>query len=83
MSVATRYKEAGDQHYRQKSYVNAIEDYSKAIALLENQNDSNLIYICYSNRCACYLQQKKTTEALQDAQKCVQIKPDWHKGMYG
>ena len=80
MNAAARYKESADQFYRNKSYSSAVEDYSKAIALLADNNDQDLIYICFSNRCACFLQLKRFSEALFDAQQCVQLKPDWHKG---
>jgi tetratricopeptide (TPR) repeat protein len=80
LSQAQLWKDAGDRYYRSGSYASAIEEYSNAIACLSSGLDQNLLYICYSNRSACFLQLKRYQEALYDAQQCVSIKPDWSKG---
>jgi tetratricopeptide (TPR) repeat protein len=41
---------------------------------LETQN-----HILYSNRAAVYLQLGRNQEALEDAQKAIDISPDWSK----
>jgi tetratricopeptide (TPR) repeat protein len=48
----------------------------------ENQKQSlmNILYVSYSNRCACYLQLNEVQLALKDAQECVSLKSDWPKG---
>jgi tetratricopeptide (TPR) repeat protein len=36
-------------------------------------------HVLYSNRSAAYASLKKYKEALEDAEKCIDIKPDWAK----
>ncbi len=38
--------------------------------------------ILYSNRSAALLQLKKAAKALEDAEKCISLRPDWDKGHY-
>lgn len=50
-----------------------MECYTKAIAL--NPND----HVFFSNRSAAYLSMDDAQHALEDAEACVKIKPDWAK----
>ena len=43
------------------------------------QVNDKLSAVLLSNRCAAYLNLKKYENALEDAEKCVQIEPDWSK----
>lgn len=52
----------------------AIKCYTEAIALDQNN------HVLYSNRSAAYAKAEKYSQALEDAEKTVQIKPDWAKG---
>ena len=36
----------------------------------------------YSNRSASFLKLSKVTQALTDAEKCVELKPDWDKAHF-
>lgn len=38
--------------------------------------------VLYSNRSAALLQLKKAAKALEDAEKCIQCRPEWDKGHY-
>ena len=51
----------------------AVECYTEAISL----DPSNHVF--YSNRSAAYAKDKKYEQALSDAKKCVELKPDWGK----
>ena len=51
----------------------AIDFYKQAIDL---EPDNHLLY---SNRSAAYAKAGKYTEALQDAEKVIELKPDWGK----
>lgn len=86
IAQAAECKNAGDGLYRSKSYQVAVVQYTKAINLLSNLDYGDddtafqTLYVSYSNRCACFLQINSLQQALQDAQECVKLKPDWAKG---
>lgn len=68
------YKEKGTECFKQKDYAGAIENYTKAIQ--ENPSDHTI----FGNRAAAYHNTGKYAEAEADADKCIEIKPDWSKG---
>ena len=37
----------------------------------------------HSNKSAALLKLKKVTKALEDAETCIKLKPDWDKGVGG
>ena len=69
-------KARGNKAFSAKDYANAIDLFTQAIAL-DGKN-----HVLYSNRSAAFCAQKSYQEALDDAQKAVDLKPDWSKG-YG
>ncbi|ESL10180.1 stress-induced protein sti1 [Trypanosoma rangeli SC58] len=71
---ATELKNKGNQEFSAGRYTEAAEFFSQAITL----DPSN--HVLYSNRSACYAALHQYPSALQDAEKCVSIKPDWAKG---
>lgn len=44
--------------------------------------NDKLSAVLLSNRCAAYLNLKRYENALEDAERCVQIEPDWSKVQY-
>ena len=54
-------------------FLQAIERYTEAISL--NRNNHLLFY----NRSAAYARVGKFAEALEDAKRCHELKPDWPK----
>ena len=74
MSQGDRYKSQGNACLQAGQFSEAVELYSKAIALDPN----NEIY--FSNRAAAYAGMSRWREALDDAHEVVQLKPDWVKG---
>ncbi|PWV02258.1 putative stress-inducible protein STI1-like [Trypanosoma cruzi] len=71
---ATELKNRGNQEFSSGRYKEAAEFFSQAI----NLDPSN--HVLYSNRSACHAALHQYLNALQDAEKCVSIKPDWVKG---
>ena len=71
---AESFKEQGNGFYEQSKYEEAIESFTKAI-LLDN-NDHRF----YSNRSAAFLANGDADLALIDAEKCIEINPDFTKG---
>ena len=54
-------------------FLAAIERFTEAITL--NRNNHQL----FSQRSAAYARIGKFTEALEDAKRCYELKPDWPK----
>ncbi|KAL4993180.1 hypothetical protein BDV10DRAFT_179583 [Aspergillus recurvatus] len=72
--MADALKAEGNKAFAAKDYPTAIEKFTQAIEL-----DSNN-HVLFSNRSAVYAAQKEYEKALTDAEKAVEIKPDWSKG---
>ncbi|KAJ6622681.1 Stress-induced-phosphoprotein 1 [Pseudolycoriella hygida] len=67
-------KEKGNVALGSENYSEAIDIYTKAIQL----DDKN--HVLYSNRSAAYVKAGKYEEALQDANKTIELNPTWVKG---
>ncbi|KAL3479043.1 hypothetical protein BJX99DRAFT_222857 [Aspergillus californicus] len=72
--MADALKAEGNKAFSAKDYPTAIEKFTQAIAL----DGSN--HVLYSNRSAVYAAQSEYEKALADADKAIEIKPDWAKG---
>ncbi|KAL9952289.1 hypothetical protein ACROYT_G039524 [Oculina patagonica] len=71
---AAQFKDKGNAFLQAGDFTKAIECYTEAIVL----DPSNHVF--YSNRSAAYAKDQKYEQALTDAKKCVELKPDWGKG---
>jgi len=71
---AEAQKAKGNDALKAKDYKKAASHYTMAI----NLDPENQVY--YSNRSAAYAELKEWSKALQDAQTCIEKKPEWHKG---
>ncbi|GMM35672.1 HSP70/90 family co-chaperone [Saccharomycopsis crataegensis] len=71
--VATNFRNQGNEHYREKSYHNAIEFYTKGIDVKcgIKDIDSKL----YLNRAQCNLVLKNYRKCINDCQKALQLDP--------
>ncbi|PHH87457.1 hypothetical protein CDD83_8849 [Cordyceps sp. RAO-2017] len=74
MASADELKALGNKAIADKNFDDAIDKFTQAIAL-QPEN-----HILYSNRSAAYASKKQWDNALQDAEKTTEIKPDWAKG---
>jgi len=72
--MADAAKNQGNEFFKVKNYDEAIKHYSEGIGIDAKH------HVCYSNRSACYAATGKWSEALQDAEKCIESKPDFAKG---
>lgn len=68
------HKELGTKAFTSKDFVKAVEHFTAAIT--ESPHDHTL----YSNRSASYYNLNQFPQALEDAEKCIQVKSDWDKG---
>ncbi|KAJ1884060.1 Small glutamine-rich tetratricopeptide repeat-containing protein 2 [Kickxella alabastrina] len=71
---ADEFKATGNSLVTKKEYVGAIEAYTKAIELVGD----NAVY--YGNRAAAYSQNGDHEEAVEDANKALEIDPKYSKG---
>lgn len=71
---AQSFKEAGNKALQEKRFDDAIEAYSQAIAV--DPSD----HVFFSNRSAAYLSKGDAQNALQDANKCIELNASWPKG---
>ncbi|KAL6794825.1 hypothetical protein GGI42DRAFT_363251 [Trichoderma sp. SZMC 28013] len=74
MASADELKALGNKAIAEKNFDEAIDKFTQAIAL-QPEN-----HILYSNRSAAYASKKQWDNALKDAEKTTEIKPDWPKG---
>jgi len=74
--MSDEFKAKGNAAFAAKNYDEAIGFFTEGIAV----DTSN--HVLYSNRSACYAGQQNWPKAIDDADKCISIKPDWGKG-YG
>jgi len=71
---ADEEKAKGNAAFKAKQYAEAVTHFTAAIAA-----DSGN-HVLYSNRSAAYAGQEDYKNALLDADKCIELKPDWAKG---
>eukprot|EP01084_Bolivina_argentea_P049487 91004_1 len=71
---AMQLKEKGNNEFVNLNFKKAIHFYTKGIELEPNN------HTLYSNRSVAYLKLNKYELALKDANKCIELQPDWHKG---
>ncbi|KAI1772136.1 hypothetical protein F4818DRAFT_449722 [Hypoxylon cercidicola] len=74
MASVDELKALGNKAIAEKKFDEAIDAFTKAISI----DASN--HILYSNRSAAYASKKDWANALTDAEKTTQIKPDWPRG---
>lgn len=71
---AADWKEKGNTFLKNKEYEEALKCYTEAV-----QADP-ADHIHYSNRSVCFYNMGNFEKALEDADECIKIKPDWGKG---
>ncbi|WQF87000.1 Putative Heat shock chaperonin-binding, tetratricopeptide-like helical domain superfamily [Colletotrichum destructivum] len=74
MASADELKALGNKAIAEKNFDEAVAKFTEAIEL-QPEN-----HILYSNRSAAYASKKDWQNALEDAKKTTELKPDWAKG---
>jgi tetratricopeptide (TPR) repeat protein len=69
-------KNAGNSHMQKKEYELAADAYTKALQLSPTGPHS---HVYYSNRAAALVSMKRFTEAVQDSERSLALKPDYGK----
>eukprot|EP00123_Amoebidium_parasiticum_P001524 comp12637_c0_seq1/m.7685 comp12637_c0_seq1/g.7685 ORF comp12637_c0_seq1/g.7685 comp12637_c0_seq1/m.7685 type:complete len:258 (-) comp12637_c0_seq1:224-997(-) len=75
-SQAEKYKNEGNEFFKQGNFAKAIENYTFSIEI----DSKNAAY--WNNRAAAYLKMGDTQKALRDAVKATEIDPGWDKGYW-
>ncbi|KAF7144086.1 hypothetical protein RHSIM_Rhsim05G0163200 [Rhododendron simsii] len=73
---AAEAKFRGDDAYRRKDYLVALDAYTQAIDF--DPSDATLL----SNRSVCWIRLGQAEHALTDAKACRALRPDWPKACY-
>mmetsp|Transcript_14149 Transcript_14149/g.22082 ORF Transcript_14149/g.22082 Transcript_14149/m.22082 type:complete len:425 (-) Transcript_14149:101-1375(-) len=76
MQMSDSYKLKGNEFFKSQDYHSAIIKYTTALRFNPNN------FLVYSNRAYCHYLLTNYTEALQDIQQCVRLKPTFLKGWY-
>lgn len=71
---AEEARQAGNDAFKRQDYPEAVKFYSDS--LKRNPNDHRV----YSNRAASYTKLTAFNEALKDAEKCIELAPEFSKG---
>tara|TARA_B110001452_G_scaffold248150_2_gene234676 strand:- start:1352 stop:3019 length:1668 start_codon:yes stop_codon:yes gene_type:complete len=69
-------KDGGNDEFKQGNFQQAAVLYTEALALDDAQ------HALYSNRAACFLKLGRYAQAREDAQKCIELAPDFAKGHF-
>ncbi|EYU26826.1 hypothetical protein MIMGU_mgv11b014132mg [Erythranthe guttata] len=72
--MADEAKAKGNAAFSAGNFDDAVAHFTDAIGLAPTN------HVLYSNRSAAYASLNKFSEALSDAEKTVELKPDWGKG---
>lgn len=70
-------KERGNQCVKENNYKEAIKYYTEGLRIAQHD-----FHILFSNRSFAYLKEKLYYYALSDAEKVIEIKPDFVKGYF-
>ena len=75
---ALEEKDLGTLAWNEGDYKRAIDHFTKALST--SNVEPALQLVLYSNRSAAYLKLKNYAEAIQDAEKCIDVDASWIKG---
>jgi stress-induced-phosphoprotein 1 len=79
MELCNEQKEEGNQFFKEQKFPEAIKCYTEAIARGPPSVNEEC-YKLFSNRAACYTKLGALPEAEKDADRCIELKPDFAKG---
>ncbi|XP_022800232.1 TPR and ankyrin repeat-containing protein 1-like isoform X2 [Stylophora pistillata] len=79
-----KWRERGNKLFKERKYELVVQYYSLAMEYIPEtmENMQKMSAVLLSNRCAAYLNLQCYDKAKEDAERCVQIDPQWSKGYY-
>mmetsp|Transcript_17975 Transcript_17975/g.23419 ORF Transcript_17975/g.23419 Transcript_17975/m.23419 type:complete len:270 (+) Transcript_17975:36-845(+) len=81
--MSCRFTEEWDQGkraYKEKRWGDSVKHFTQAIQAAGTESDEEKLYLLYSNRSAGYQQLNDWTNALDDAETVIALKPGFAKG---
>jgi len=79
LDESIKEKEAGNEAFKQQKYPEAVKHYTEALRRGPPEVNPEA-YKLFSNRAACYTKLCAWYDGLKDAEKCIELKPDFGKG---
>ncbi len=81
ITLASAYKEEGNELYRGQDYDGSIEKYSLAILHCPNEDKENKA-VFLGNRAAAYYSIEEYRQVIDDCTSALELKPDYVKVLY-
>ena len=81
ITLASAYKEEGNELYRGQDYDGSIEKYSLAILHCPNEDGENKA-VFLGNRAAAYYSIEEYRQVIDDCTSALELKPDYVKVLY-
>ena len=79
LEISAKEKEAGNEAFKLQQYPEAVKHYTEALKRGPPEVNAEA-YKLYSNRAACYTKLCAWYDGMKDAEKCIELKPDFGKG---
>lgn len=75
--LAKQYKLDGNENFKEKRFVDAMANYTKAIEYLKEELDetAELKSILYANRAACHVMMANYQKSIDDCKQALRINP--------
>lgn len=80
LALAMQCKEDGNSHFKNESYLEAIECYNRALKKCPKGHVCRAVFL--KNKAACHLKLKNYSSALSDCTQSLQITPNDPKALY-
>ncbi|CAM0140854.1 hypothetical protein VKS41_006976 [Umbelopsis sp. WA50703] len=77
-----KYTCRANDYFERQLYVDAIQDYTRAISAIVQADDHHYSALLHSNRSAAHFKLKNWEYAEKDAIETIKLEPEWAKGYF-